>query len=91
MLTLKAVPAVWLAMVAILNAVAVPAATVKLAEVPVSGLWAAVNVVLWASYSVIDAVPTPAVNVTEAGYSGAVTVGPGLLAGPENVMVSVPA
>ena len=41
--------------------------TVKLPEVPLIVPWVAVSVVVWASKSVMDAVPTPAVKVTEAG------------------------
>ncbi len=44
-----------------------PPFTVKLVEVPVTAPWVAVSVVLWASKRVTEAVPTPAVKVTEAG------------------------
>ncbi len=45
-----------------------PAATVKLVEVPVTKPWVAASVVVWASVKVMpEAVPTPAVKVTEAG------------------------
>ena len=66
--------------------------TVKLAEVPVrlGLLWVAVSVVVCTSTNVIDAVPTPAVKVTVAGYVGAVELGLGLCAGPEKVMVLTP-
>ena len=44
-------------------------------DVPVAPAWAAVSVVLWASYNVTEAVPTPAEKLTEAGYAGAVPPG----------------
>ena len=71
-------------------ALVVPATTVKLLEVAVIVPCVAVNVVLWASYRVTEAVAAPLVNVTDAGYRGAVTVGPGLEDGPVKAMVLEP-
>jgi hypothetical protein len=66
--TLKAVPAVCELGVGTVKELAEFAATVKLGEIPLSALCVAVRVVVCASYNVIgDAVPTPAVNVTEDG------------------------
>ena len=66
-------------------------ATVNGTEVPVIEPCVAVRAVLWASYKVTEAVPTPLVKVTDAGYSGAVTTGPGLEDGPEKPIAWVPA
>ena len=61
----------------------------KLVEVPLTVPWVAVSVVLWASKRVTEAVPTPFVKLTEAGYVGAVPLGE--LAGPLNPMACAPA
>src|ERR1700728_1766026 len=88
--SLKAVPAVCSAGVGRLKLVALAALTVKEPDVPstVVAPSFALSVVLWASNSLIDAVPTPAANVTVAGYSGAVTFG--AFAGPLQVSVFAP-
>ena len=68
MVSLKAVPAVWVLGVGTEKAVAPPAVdTVKLPDVPVIEPWVTVSVVVWASLRVTDAVPTPAVKVTDDG------------------------
>ena len=65
--------------------------TVKEFEVPVrlGPVAFAVSVVVWASKSVIDAVPTPPVKVTDAGYVGTWPLGE--LDGPLKVTTLVPA
>jgi hypothetical protein len=63
-ISLKGVPAVG-AGVGRANAVAVALLTLKLAEEPVMNPAVAVNVVVSASYKVIDAVATPFVKVTD--------------------------
>ena len=65
--SLNAVPAVCVVGVGTVNVEAVAGLTAKVAEVPVSAPRVAVSVVLWASKSVMEAMPTPLVKVTEAG------------------------
>ena len=48
----------------------------------------AVTVVVWASYNVTDAVPTPLAKLTDAGYRGAAP--PGEFDGPEKPIVCAP-
>ena len=62
--------------------------TVNDPVVPLSAPWVAVSVVLWASGSVIDAVPTPAVKFTVAGVGRAVPFG--AFEGPVKVTVWLP-
>jgi hypothetical protein len=65
-----------------------PAATAIEPDVPLAPPWAAVSVVLCASYNVTEAVPTPAEKLTEPGYAGAVP--PGELDGPEKLITCEP-
>ena len=65
--TLNAVPAVSLPGLDTVKLLAPAGDTVKLVDVPVIVLWVAVRVVDWASVSVMAAVPTPEVKVTEDG------------------------
>ena len=67
MVSLKATPAVWVPGLAGEKLAAVPAETLKLPDLPVIDPWVTVSVVDWASVRVIDAVPMPAVKVTEPG------------------------
>ena len=67
MVSLNAAPAVCVAGVGTEKDLAPAGFTVKLPDVPVAAPWVAVDVVLWASKSVMDAVPTPPVKVTDAG------------------------
>ena len=55
----------WLAPEVAVSAAAAPALTVKLAEVPVIRPWVAASVVVCASVSVIEAVPTPLRKLNE--------------------------
>ena len=57
-------------------------------DVPLAAPWAAVSVVLWASYKVTEAVPTPVEKLTEPGYAGAVPFGE--FDGPEKVIACEP-
>ena len=68
MVSLKAEPALWVLGVGTENETALLTGfTVKLPDVPETEPWVAVSVVDWASTRVIEAVPTPAVKVTEDG------------------------
>lgn len=66
--SLNETPATWLPGFATEYAVAVVSGlTVMLPEVPVTKPWVAVKVVVWASYRVMDPVPTPPEKLMVAG------------------------
>jgi hypothetical protein len=67
------------------NVLAAAAFTVILPDVPVVLLSVAVMVVVWALNSVTEAVPTPFVKFTVAGYEGADPLG--ALPGPVKTIV----